>query len=111
MHNDLKLDKLETRRTFHLGNLCFKNVHCTNNTGIQDLFIKQEARGQLITRNATCNVIVPLIRTTVGHKSIAYRGPSFWNKLDRDIKIINKYATFTREWRKICCTNFENHPT
>ena len=72
MHDDLKLEKLEMRHTYHLSNLCHKNVHCTDNTGIQNLFIRQETRNRLITRNATCNVIVPLIRTTIGHKAVSY---------------------------------------
>ena len=95
MHNELKL-KLEIRRKFHLGNLCFKNVHCTSNTGIQDLFVKRESGGHLTTSTTECNVLVPLVKTVVGRKAISFRGLSFWNSLDRNLKIITKYPTFTR---------------
>ena len=111
MHHELKLEKLETRRKFHLGNLCHKNVHCIDNTGIENLFIKRNVRGQTATRIAACDVVVPIVRTVVGCKAISFRGPSFWNSLDRHVKVIDKYPAFVQEWREICCTNFENHPT
>ena len=111
MHQELKLEKLKIRRKFHLGNLCHKNVHCIANTGIQDLFIKRDMGNHTTTRTAACNVVVPLVRTATGCKAICYRGPSFWNGLSKDFKIIDKYPAFVREWRKVCCTNFEKHPT
>ena len=78
MHNQLKLEKLETRRKFHLGDLCFKNVHCgTEKTGIHDHFIRQDTSGRLTTKTATCNVDIPMVRSVIGRKVVSFCGPSF----------------------------------
>ena len=112
MHQELKLEKLETRRKFHLGSLCHQNVYCDKNKmGLQHPFIKAGFGNRIITHNVSCNVQVPLVKSSVGHKAIGYRGPTFWNGLNRNLKAIEKYATFTKEWGKVCCTDFENHPT
>ncbi len=55
---------------FHLGNLCHKNVHPTETTGIQELFTKRDVGGRSTSRTAVCNVIVPIVRTVIRHKAI-----------------------------------------
>ena len=57
------------------------------------------------------DVVVPDIRSQLGRKSIGYWDPVFWNKLPKDIKDIDKFSLFLTKWKKLCFTNFKNHPT
>ena len=57
------------------------------------------------------DVVVPDIRSNVGRKSMGFRGPYTWNCLRNDLKSKCKFSEFFSLWRRICFSNFENHPT
>ena len=39
---------------------------------------------------------IPLRKSTLGQKNISFMGPSIWNKLSNDLKILNTATSFTQ---------------
>ena len=42
---------------------------------------------------------------------LGYRGPTKWNGLSNELKLVEKYDAFKRGYSKELVGNFENHPT
>ena len=39
---------------------------------------------------------IPLRKSNLGQKSISFMGPSVWNKLSNDLKVLNTVTSFTQ---------------
>ena len=44
---------------------------------------------------------IPLRKSNLGQKSISFMGPSIWNKLSNDLKILNTATFFTLNYKKL----------
>ena len=42
------------------------------------------------------NMVIPKLRTSMGQRGIAYRGPFFWNSLPHDLKVVDVFKQFKR---------------
>ena len=112
MHTELKLQFLHSRREFHFVNLCHKNIFVNDeHTGLASFFNLRRDENCRVSRHATeYDVAFSDIRSNVGRKSIGFRGPHTWNHLCNDLKCRTKFSEFVSLWKRICFSNFENHP-
>ncbi len=113
MHSALNLQFLCERREFHFINLCHKNVFTKGEqTGLSSFFNFRSNENRRVSRRANeFDLVVPDIRSNVGRKSVGYRGPYSWNRLCNELKGKDKFIEFVSLWKRICFSNFENHPT
>ena len=51
--------------------------------------------------------IEKLRKSNLGHKSISFIGPSVWNKLTNDLKILNTTTSFTYNYKKLLLKKLE----
>ena len=112
MHAELGLMPLNERRDIHLSQLCHKNIYLNSVQSLHKFFKPARIVGGRRTRavdNAT--MYVPNLKTDKGRQAFEYRGPSHWNKLNEDLRKIEKYATFQRELLKRSSLELDNHPT
>ncbi len=62
------------------------------------------------TRATTTNYMtVPDIRTNMGWKAYCFRGPTIWNSLEPEVRIIENKTSFKNHITKIICRDV-NHP-
>ncbi len=113
MHIELNLHLLCERREFHFINLCHKNIFTDGErTGLVSFFkFRRHENVRTSRRVNEFDVMVPDIRSNVGRKGIGFRGPYSWNRLCNDLKMKGKFSEFVSLWKRICFSNFENHPT
>ena len=112
MHRDLKLEMLYTRRKVHLSNFNHRNVYPEIETTISNMYIPLSSLNVRETRQgSTMCMKVPLVKTCMGQKAISYIGPSSWNQLPVEARLIAKFDTFKNHLKRICMNLFENHPT
>ena len=57
------------------------------------------------------NMIIPQTRTNMGQKGICFRGPSFWNKLPVELKVVSVFRSFKRLLSGMVHQLFGDHPT
>ena len=50
---------------------------------------------------------IPLSKSNLGQKSIAFMGPSVWNKLSNDLKILNTVTSSTYNYKKLVLKKLE----
>ena len=46
-------------------------------------------------------LVIPLGKSNLCQKSISFIGPSIWNKLSNDMKILNTATSFTYNYKKL----------
>ena len=111
MHAQLKLPRLDDRRNYHLSVLSHKNIHTEGKTGLSIYFKKVNPEQRRNTRHANeMNMVVPRINSVNGRKVIEYRGPSTWNRMEANLKLINKLTSFKSGLLKRITPEFDNHP-
>ena len=54
---------------------------------------------------------IRLTKGYLGQKSISFMGPSFWNKLSYDLKILNTATSFTHNYKKLNLKKFKKFKT
>ncbi len=109
MRQELKLPTLRQRRTIHMAMECHKNVY-NPESGLQSMFIQQDITRTRRTRTTDTNtMLIPQVRSMVGRKSFAYRGPYFWNNLDRESRLLENKNSFKNHISKQICRDV-NHP-
>ena len=50
---------------------------------------------------------IPLRESNLGQKSISFIGPSIWNKLSSDLKMLNTTTSFSHNYKKLVLKNLE----
>ena len=75
------------------------------------IFIQRVRLGCLSGHANEMNMVVPRINTVNGRKAIEYRGPSTWNRMEGNLKLIDKLTCFKSELLKRITPEFDNHPT
>ena len=50
---------------------------------------------------------IPLRKSNLGQKSISLMGPSIWNNLSNDLKILNTATSFTHNYKKLVLKKLE----
>ena len=50
---------------------------------------------------------IPLSKSNLGQKSISFMGPSVWNKLSNDLKILSTVTSFTHNYKKLVLKKLE----
>ena len=112
MHNTLKIELLEVRRTNHLSALCHENIYNADDASLNYIFTRVSDTQTRVTRNANnMNMVVPNIKSTKGRLSIRYRGPRHWNGLSNETKGIKNHDTFKWKIYKLHDQTLDNHPT
>ena len=112
MHKELGLMFLEDRRNVHLGETCHKNLYTEQPQSLTKYLHRvNEGQARTTRQRNHGNLQVPRCRTVAGGKAFSVRGPSFWNSLDNDLKLIEKFTEFTQEIRRILDQTYDNHPT
>ena len=86
---------LDERRSLHLGFQLHKIVHGPKDASLSHIMIPAISTGRAITRGKSSNkMVIPKLGMDIGQKGIAFRGPSFWNKLPYDLKITSAFMQF-----------------
>ena len=49
---------------------------------------------------------IPLKKSNLGLKSISFIGPSIWNKLSNNFKVLNTTTSFIHNYKKLVLQNF-----
>ena len=112
MHRDLKLEMLSTRRLVHLNAFNHKNVYAEVDTLISVMYVPVTNVSRRQTRQSTSMCMrVPVVRSCTGQKAISYIGPSSWNQLPQDLRLIKNHDTFKVHLKEFSRIMFENHPT
>ena len=60
------------------------------------------------TRHSSFGFVIPLCKTTLRQKSIRYQGPSIWNELPTDLKLLTSTGLFKRKMKKYYLDSIEN---
>ena len=82
----------------------FKHWKVTLPFCVNELFVP--SRNTYKTRSHMAFQIL-LIKSSLGQKSISFLGPSIWNKLSNDLKILNTPTSFTHNYKKVVLKKFE----
>ena len=92
--------------------ICHKVMTSEGKSSLSRFFIPLNVGGRRVTRRSTGkDMRVPKMNTNKGRCSIQFRGPNHWNKLNPNLKEIEKFRSFKTEYSKMLKSNFENHPT
>ena len=112
MHNELKLIPLEDRRALHLSQLCHKGIYEEPRHSLSKFFkrISETNRRPTRTRNQM-NMQLPKLKSSKARLGFAYRGPSHWNHIENEHKLINNYNSFKTAIYKRFKDQWDNHPT
>ncbi len=110
MHKRLKLLKLDDRRELHMQCLCHRNIHNDSKTGLDTFFEQVEHVGRVTRFANNMNLKIKNFRTDKGRQAISYRGPISWNKLDNNLKLCEKFASFKRQLLGRITGIWDNHP-
>ena len=65
-----------------------------------DYFSHVSSVHHYVTRNSTLAFMLPFCRTSIRQKCIRYQGPSTWNNLPSDIKLVDSIAAFKKLYRQ-----------
>ena len=103
---------LDERRSLHLGFQLHKTIH-GNVTGSPAQFMKPiNCNDRAVTRDKSSNdMIIAKVRSGMGQKGIAYRGPAYLNKLPQELKIVSISTQFKRMLSSMVHQLFGDHPT
>ncbi len=98
LHAQYKLDFLVTRRHKHCCHYAYKGLNDMCPPNFVSLFVPVTMRDCSITTRSETNldVIIPNMRLEFSRKGYGYRGPWFWNLLDREIKSAKTFNQFKR---------------
>ena len=55
----------------------------------------------IYTTRSNMALVTPLGKSNLCQKSISFIGPSIWNKLSNDMKILNTATSFTYNYKKL----------
>ncbi len=112
MHKDLGLLTLTERRQLHFGFQIHKTMYEDCNVSLKRFFVSvTSGRVRPIRGNHRYDMVVPRVRSSMGEKAIAYRGPSFWNFLPVDVKCVTVFSSFKRVLSTMVHELFGDHPT
>ena len=113
MHRSLKFELLQDRRNVHMALECHKNIYFEGQASLAHFYIPvMEIQGNMRTRQAeTKCMTVPRSRAAIGAKAYSIRGPSFWNSLNKNFRVIEYYSLFKSSISASAEVMFENHPT
>ena len=108
MHQQLELPTLHQRRMYHQAVDCFNNVN-NEEAGLNKYYKTNDTRERTTRSTGTKYMGVPNLRTCVGRKAYSYRGPTFWNNLGADSRLMTDKEQFKRHINKVLCRDV-NHP-
>ena len=112
MHRDLKLEMLCTRCSIHLNCFNHKNVYPEVDTLIRAMYIPVTNVSSRQTRQSMSLCMrVPVVRSCTGQRAISFIGPSSWNLLPADLRLLKNHDTFKQHVKEFSRILFENHPT
>ena len=107
MHDELKILTLSQRRELNMAVECYKQS-TIDNSSLHYMFVK--SRRTRVTRQGNSNMMnVPRIDSDYGRKSLSYRGPVFWNRMENDLKTQSNKDTFKNLYLKKLLRDV-NHP-
>ena len=109
---DLEFEFLRTRRMVHMSIFNHRNVNPYIDTAISSLYVPVSTVSKRQTRQGiTMCMRIPPFRTCMGQKCISYFGPSTWNQLPHDARLISSHVSFKTHVKEFSRIFFENHPT
>ena len=112
MHRDLEIMILDDRRQIHLGELCHKNIYYDTEQSLTKYLVRVNEIGTRRTRRSNKgNFQIPRCRTVMGVNAFSVRGPKFWNSLDNNLKVLEKFTVFAKELHSKWDQTLDNHPT
>ena len=76
----------------------FKYLHNLSPVYMSELFSPSDQSTQ--TRNSTLKLVQPYKKTKWGQRGLSYIGPSVWNALTNDCKVISNLNTFKHALKK-----------
>ncbi len=111
MHKTLNLMHLEPRREFYLQCVCHTNIYYDEYACLAKHF-EPVGLNRRTTRSVNNgNMKVPHIKSVKGCMAIRYKGPVSWNKLDNQLKSIEKYKTIKTAVQNKLLPTYDDHPT
>ncbi len=54
---------------------------------------------------------VPKSRTNFGKRAFSIRGPTHWNSIPKELRLVQNFNSFQRQIAEKLRQQFENHPT
>ena len=97
MHQDFSILTLAQRRQLHMSVDCQKGYYGQGPYSTSRFFTPVANVCQRQTRaTSTKEVIVPIVKNSMGGKAYRYRGPVFWNALQDSMRSIENHNEFKR---------------
>ena len=113
MHRSLKIQLLHDGRNVHMALECHRNIYFEGQGSLAHFYVPIiKVHGNIRTRQTeTKCMVVPRTRTAVGGKAYSVRGPSFWNNITKDLRLLESFSAFKSTIYSSEEAMFENHPT
>ncbi len=112
MHFIINLSTLHMRRNYHLAAECHRNIYFEDCASLGHFYVPVLRQNIVQTRSENTKLMqVPRVRSVAGSKAISVRGPTFWNSITPQLRIIDKLDTFKHEISVSALAMFKNHPT
>ena len=112
MHIEADLMYLSDRRHSHTITYVYKGLHGLLPDGVAGQLIPVNTAHNLNTRAAHRNDLsLPAFHLDMTRRAFRYRGPSFWNKLPHDLKVVSVFVRFKRMISSMVHQPFGDHPT
>ena len=84
---------------FETSKMVYKSLNVLAPDYLRDLFQKVSEATNRQLRNSSTDLRLPLLRTSTGQKSFAYRGAKVWSDLDSVVKASTSFSSFRRNYK------------
>ena len=76
--------------------MVYKSLNAFVPDYLRNIFQKVSEATNRQLRNSKTDLRLPLLKTSTGQKSFAYRGAKFWSDLDSVVKASSSFCSFLR---------------
>ena len=83
---------------FETSKMVYKSLNALAPDYLRNLFQKVPEATNRQLRNSKTDLRLPLLRTSTGQKSFAYRGAKVWSDLDSVVKASASFSSFRRNY-------------
>ena len=84
---------------FETSKMVYKSLNALAPDYLRNIFQKVSEATNRQLRNSNTDLRLPLLRTSTGQKSFAYRGAKVWSDLDSVVKASSSLCSFRRNYK------------
>ena len=84
---------------FETSKMVYKSLNVLAPDYLRDIFQKISEATNRQLRNSNTDLRLPLLRTSTGQKSFAYKGAKVWSDLDSVVKASTSFSSFRRNYK------------